>query len=104
MLDVAAVAETLLQREPNSSLAWIGEQFGVEPPDCVRWCAALVGLHDFGKASPGFQAKWPEGRRACEQSGLRFNVAAMARDRHDIATAALLKSHLLELGVHSAGT
>jgi CRISPR-associated endonuclease/helicase Cas3 len=101
MLDVAAVAETLLEREPDNAAWWMVEQFGFERQHARRWCAALVGLHDFGKASPGFQAKWPEGRRAVERAGLRFNVAALSRDRHDLATAALLKAHLLALGIPS---
>jgi CRISPR-associated endonuclease/helicase Cas3 len=101
MLDVAAVAETLLKREPDSALDWVSEQFGFERQHARRWCAALVGLHDFGKASPGFQAKWPAGRQVVERAGLGFSPATISRDRHDIATAALLKTHLLALGLPS---
>jgi CRISPR-associated endonuclease/helicase Cas3 len=100
MLDVAAVAETLLEREPEGVLDWLSVQFGFRPTYAVpRWCAALVGLHDFGKACPGFQAKWPEGQRMVELAGLRFSEAAKSRNRHDIATAALLKTHLNALGI-----
>lgn len=99
MLDVAAVAETLLGRESDSTLAWAAFQFGFERPDTKRWLAALIGLHDFGKASSGFQAKWPEGQLACEQAGFRFFPDALARNRHDIATAALLREHLLALDI-----
>ena len=57
MLDVAAVAETILGREPATTLRWAADQFGVNEAEAPRWIAALVGLHDFGKGIPGFQAK-----------------------------------------------
>ncbi|WP_374193476.1 HD domain-containing protein [Trinickia mobilis] len=59
MLDVAAVTESLLGREPRGTLAWAAVNFGIELVHAGRWLGALVGLHDFGKASPGFQVKWP---------------------------------------------
>lgn len=62
------------------------------PAECApRWLAALVGLHDFGKAMPGFQRKWPKGQEADESAGLVFNGAALSVDRHDLASAALLR-------------
>lgn len=91
LLDVAAVAESLLQLEPESTRYWAAQQFGLlQPSDVARWVAALAGLHDFGKAIPGFQAKWVEGMQADQALGLRFTSCACGRDRHDLATAALL--------------
>lgn len=97
MLDVAAVVETLLELEPPSTLNWAAVQFGLPPLDVGRWLAALAGLHDFGKAIPGFQAKWPEGRAHDEQHALGFGDASLSCTKHDLATAALLKPLLAQL-------
>src|SRR5690554_3670123 len=64
MLDVAAVVEALLSIEPESTGRWAATAFGLEQAQLAAWIAALAGLHDFGKAIPGFQAKWPEGMTA----------------------------------------
>lgn len=94
MLDVAAVVETMLTLEPSASLRWAARQLGLPAGMAVRWLAALAGLHDFGKAIPGFQAKWPEGMQADQSSGLGFPAAACRKDRHDLASAALLAREL----------
>lgn len=62
LLDVAAVALTVLEHEPRSSRRWAAEALGLPLDGAPRWIATLVGLHDFGKAIAGFQAKWPAGR------------------------------------------
>ncbi|MFN3809704.1 MAG: CRISPR-associated helicase Cas3' [Roseateles asaccharophilus] len=91
MVDVAAVVEVMLMREPPSSLRMCAQSFGLPTDSAARWVAALAGLHDFGKAIPGFQAKWPAGQRTDEASGLPFAPAVSLKcDRHSLATAALL--------------
>jgi CRISPR-associated endonuclease/helicase Cas3 len=55
LLDVAAVAETILQHEPRSTLDWAARAMGLERLHVGRWIACMVGLHDFGKAIPGFR-------------------------------------------------
>lgn len=94
MLDVAAVAEALLRRESAQTQSWVASSFGLKEMSAPHWFAAIVGLHDFGKAIPGFQHKWPEGQRADEEAGLPFKTAALAIDRHDLATAVLLRRML----------
>lgn len=94
LLDVAAVAETLLAYEPPSTLERFAAPFGVPPSDFPRHAAALVGLHDFGKAIPGFQTKWPEGREQDEANGLGFAEPALKVTDHACASAALLWQHL----------
>lgn len=64
LLDVAAVTETLLEREPESTRRWAATQFGMSSQTVARWLTALAGLHDFGKAIPGFENKWPAGMQA----------------------------------------
>ncbi|KAF0805179.1 CRISPR-associated helicase Cas3 family protein [Alcanivorax sp. S71-1-4] len=97
LLDVAAVAETMLEFEPASTRGWAATQFGLSPKYAVRWIAFLVGLHDFGKAIPGFQAKWPEGMRADQTHDLTFPAIACGVTAHSCATAALLYRQLRPL-------
>lgn len=98
MLDVAAVAEVLLEHEPPSTLEYFARQFGLPETSFVRYAAALVGLHDFGKAIPGFQNKWPQGQAQDEASGLSFGAASLRVTDHACASAALLWEHLPALG------
>lgn len=87
MLDVAAVAERLLARESPATLQWAAASFGLEPASVSRAIAALVGLHDIGKAIAGFQAKWPAGQAADARAGLDFSPAQESQDAHDLASA-----------------
>lgn len=89
MLDVAAVAERMLAREPSTTLAWAATSLQL-PSTASRAVAALVGLHDLGKALPGFQGKWPGGRAVDEKAGLPFNPHLLPADRHDAASAKAL--------------
>lgn len=103
LLDVAAVVETLLVIEPESTRRWAAREFGLEPSQIIRWVAAVAGLHDFGKAIPGFQAKWLEGMQVDQSLGLTFPASACSRSQHDLATAALLGVSLHGLAVADAG-
>lgn len=98
MLDVSAVALALLEHCQVDD-AQLARWFGL-PAEHVRlWLALLVGLHDFGKATPGFQVKWPAGQAADEALGLSFAVPdALRASRHDLATAALLPKALQARG------
>lgn len=82
LLDVAAVASVLL---PTVTCP-------VPLPCSEAWIAALVGLHDLGKASPQFQRKL--GR---SQVG-GYRLEKDQPDRHDIGTAVLLRDVLSDLG------
>lgn len=103
LLDVAAVAETLLEIEPASTRRWASRALGVDETEVGRWVAAFAGLHDFGKAIPGFQAKWPDGMAADQAHGLAFPVGACNQGRHDLATASLLGRALLDVVAIEAG-
>ena len=95
MLDVAAVAEAILSREPQQTLTLIAKIFGLPVESLVGWVTALIGLHDFGKATPGFQAKWEPGKDVDISNGLPFKYAALTVNRHDFAGAALLRRLLI---------
>lgn len=91
LLDVAAVTEVILRLEPLTSRRMMARALGLGEEQALRWVAALAGLHDLGKAIPGFQAKWTEGRAFDEAAGLQFSPPAVMRcDQHSRATAALL--------------
>jgi CRISPR-associated endonuclease/helicase Cas3 len=95
MLDVAAVAEAIVQRESSRTQRWAAEAFGVSESTLPRWLAVFCGLHDFGKAIPGFQMKWPEGQAADVMAGLCFTPAcSLMSTRHDLASTALLQRAL----------
>jgi len=98
LLDVAAVAEVLVERETCTSLDWVGREFGLARKQCARWLAALAGLHDYGKAIPGFQRKWEHGKCAVEAQGLKCSPERACKvSNHSLATAALLHGPLLRV-------
>ncbi|WP_447527611.1 CRISPR-associated helicase Cas3' [Vreelandella sp. TE19] len=97
MLDVAAVVETLLEQEPPTSLNWASQVLDLPREGCIRWIAAIAGLHDFGKAIPGFVLKWPVGYACAQAAGLDFPDEATRRGNHSLATAALLAEPLQAL-------
>lgn len=94
MLDVAAVAERLLTREPPAAVAKAAAGMGLASDTAIRAIAAAVGLHDLGKAIPGFQAKWVVGRAVDEASGLGFAPHTLAADQHDLASEVELRGFL----------
>lgn len=60
MLDVAASADAILSREPEKTRQRIAEILDMEWEDARAWILLAIACHDLGKASPGFQHKWPE--------------------------------------------
>jgi CRISPR-associated endonuclease/helicase Cas3 len=83
LLDVAAVAASLIGTVPCP----------VPLPMAEAWIMALVGLHDLGKASPGFQVKL--GRELIGD----YRLERYQPDRHDIITVGLLASRLKAEGL-----
>lgn len=58
MLDVAACASVLLEREPATTRDRFGRTLGLPWEAARAWLLILIAAHDVGKASPGFQCKW----------------------------------------------
>ena len=83
LLDVAAVASKLQQTIPCP----------VPMPCSPAWVSALVGFHDLGKATPGFQRKL--GRNSVPD----YPCPVGAPDRHDASTIPLLIYQLVQQGV-----
>jgi CRISPR-associated endonuclease/helicase Cas3 len=83
LLDVAAVGRVLISSVPCP----------VTPCMSKAWITALVGLHDLGKASPGFQRKL--GRKEIGSTPIEQDQP----DRHDISTVQILHKLLKGKGV-----
>ncbi|MFH0800040.1 MAG: CRISPR-associated helicase Cas3' [Pseudomonadota bacterium] len=60
MLDVAASADAILTREPESTRKRMAACLGIDWEDARPWLLFVMACHDLGKACPGFQCKWPE--------------------------------------------
>lgn len=97
LLDVAAVAHELIAELPDAVWRRRAIQLNMSPALAHSWLAALVGCHDLGKATPGFQGKWPEGKARVAGAGFSFPVGSP--DRHDAASAYLLRLALCYKGL-----
>ncbi len=71
LLDVAASAEAILEREPRKTRERIGGILGLPWSQARSWILIIIACHDLGKASPAFQSKWIGARSLLAQSGLR---------------------------------
>jgi CRISPR-associated endonuclease/helicase Cas3 len=58
MLDVAATADAILDREPESTRKRMAEILGMKWDNARPWILFVIACHDLGKACPGFQSKW----------------------------------------------
>ena len=76
LIDVAMVAQVMwdsllpkvLKEKIAAKLCCMNER------DAGRWVAFFVGLHDLGKATPGFALKWDEGKERLLSEGFRPQV------------------------------
>ena len=60
LVDVAACADAILEREPESTRDRMGAILGLTWDEGRPWILLLIGCHDLGKACPSFQAKWQD--------------------------------------------
>ncbi|HET7034676.1 MAG TPA: CRISPR-associated endonuclease Cas3'', partial [Thermomicrobiaceae bacterium] len=94
VIDVASVALAMWRQiAPPALRRGLASGLGIDEPATERWVAFLAGLHDLGKASPGFQAKVPAARAALEAAGWPF-PATVDDPGHGLVSAAALE-HLL---------
>lgn len=101
LLDVAACAEAILEREPSKTLQLYARDLNLETAEARAWISALVGLHDIGKASPAFQQKWLEGKERVCASGLTWAVDPTPPPRdvsHSVISEEVLPGLLEERG------
>lgn len=60
LLDVAASADAILAREPETTRQRMAAILGMPWAEARPWLLLIIACHDLGKACPGFQCKWPE--------------------------------------------
>jgi CRISPR-associated endonuclease/helicase Cas3 len=104
-LDVAASAWLLLNREPKATQRMLSRELEIPFVAVVPWVAGLIGMHDIGKAIPGFQLQWRKGDQAVAQEQLESNgFKWLATDiegdvpSHATASQAFLETALPEIG------
>jgi CRISPR-associated endonuclease/helicase Cas3 len=95
MLDVAASADAILAREPESTRKRMAAILGMEWGDARAWILLVVACHDLGKACPGFQSKWPE---LMTLTGLRLPRSPNTGIHHAFVSQIALTELLNEMG------
>jgi CRISPR-associated endonuclease/helicase Cas3 len=101
MLDTAAVALSVLRREPARSRTLYAADWELPEEMALRVTALLVGLHDLGKASAAFQALWDEGAERVRQAGLEWDpeVTAPGAVHHGVLTWLYVRDILRQHGL-----
>lgn len=72
MIDVAAVADVVLNREPQATRDRLAALTGLSWMDARSWILLLVACHDLGKASPGFQLKWRKSKELLVSNNIKL--------------------------------
>jgi len=103
LMDVAQVAHTLWQQVlTDSSRAHFAAALGLNTDDAGRTIAFWIGLHDLGKACPGFQCLYTPAINQLTAAGLTFpKVLVKERCYHATVTTCTLDELLLtETSIH----
>jgi len=95
LLDVAASADAILEREPETTRRRMAEIFGLEWPDARPWLHFVIACHDLGKACPGFQSKWPQ---LLPLTGLRLPRSPNDTVHHGFVSQIALTRQLRDAG------
>lgn len=113
MIDVAAVMGVLWERAMTSATRKrVCDSLGCSPEQAQRFLSLWAGLHDIGKASPGFQNLVPELTEPLREHGFGFRPGAVTihpimttavinkEFAYDDDCAALIRALALVLGAH----
>jgi len=100
MLDVGLVAEALLHVSlSQTAVRRVSESLGLSIHTLLAWLPFLVGAHDLGKISPGFQRKVERLCNRVRRAGFPF-VGNLESD-HSLVTRVALSELLEQAGVWS---
>lgn len=100
-LDVMAVAQRLWEHSlPPPVRTRMAASLGLEEDAAMQWVSLWAGLHDMGKASPGFQGRWGWARDTLASRGLSFPRTASSV-HHGVIGAAVLPRLLRQSGLPS---
>lgn len=97
MVDSAGVALAILAREPRRTRSMYVEDWHLLDDEALRFVALLVGLHDLGKASPVFQASWPEGAARVRAAGFIWDEKRVTQKELRPAHGALTELYVMDL-------
>lgn len=92
LLDVAACADAILAREPQSTRDRLAAVLGLDWARAWPWLLLLIACHDLGKGCPGFQCKWKN------LSGLDAGGSPDTTVNHAFVSQVELLCLLIELG------
>ena len=93
MLDTACVAGAMWRKSFSGAVRRrFADPLGLSDCSTRDWLSYLSGLHDIGKASPGFQATNPVAAQALQNSNLIFPNGLKAP--HGVITAAVVEEWL----------
>lgn len=95
LLDVGEVCRALWRDALGASArAWVAEALGLPEADAGRHVALWVGLHDLGKATPGFQRLAPEAERLLRGATFDFDPDARNDPPHGTFSVPLVRDAL----------
>lgn len=92
LLDVAACADAILAREPESTRKRLAVVLGPDWETSRPWLLLMIACHDLGKGCPGFQCKWQN------MSGLDAGPSPDTTVNHAFVSQIELCELLIELG------
>ncbi|MBI5896548.1 MAG: CRISPR-associated helicase Cas3' [Desulfobacterales bacterium] len=92
MLDVAAVSDAILEREPNETRNRMAAILGMNWENARPWLLVILACHDLGKACPGFQCKWKN------LSGMDAGRSPNTNIRHGFVSQIALTEYLFSVG------
>lgn len=98
MLDVAAVVKIMWQRVLTDGMrGHFSKLLGLSEDDTGELFAFWAGLHDLGKACPGFQRKNDIAKQRLQDEGFSFKIVYGRQTfKHGTATALLVPDWLIE--------
>ena len=98
MIDVAVVADVVLDREPQATRDMLAGLIGLSWKEARPWILLLVACHDLGKASPGFQLKWKKSKELLAPTGIHLPPLPDTSIHHAFVSQIALEKLLKESG------
>ena len=96
LLDVSAVADVVLMREPRQTRERMAGIIGLPWEQARPWLLLVIACHDLGKACPVFQCKWEGATELLSKCGLQIPPGVEKNVNHafvgQVVLAALLEA------------
>jgi CRISPR-associated endonuclease/helicase Cas3 len=96
MLDVAACADIILEREPECTCKRMAAMLGLNWDDAKPWLLTIIACHDLGKACPGFQLKWAKSIDLLCQGGFHIPKGYKTDVNHAFVSQFALEDLLID--------